>query len=140
MAKAITSGDERLMQKAGLEAGQCPARTPARVVHEDDQYAVRRQMRDAEREIEMATLRIADIGQDIARLQPTACDAFTMALLRQTYIERKEAGRAPMKERLTPLQLQQEGKVYLATIGGFDVVCEGERLGKGDGYRYETLL
>ena len=28
----------------------------------------------------------------------------------------------------------------LATIGGFDLVYEGERFGKGDGYRFETLL
>ncbi len=42
-----------------------------------------------------------------------------------------------MKEILTLLQLQQEGEVHLATIGGFDLVYEGERFGKSDGYRYE---
>lgn len=30
--------------------------------------------------------------------------------------------------------------MHLATIGGFDLVYEGERFGKGDGYRFETLL
>jgi hypothetical protein len=30
--------------------------------------------------------------------------------------------------------------VHLATIGGFDLVYEGERFGKGDGYRFETML
>ena len=45
-----------------------------------------------------------------------------------------------MKEILTLLQLQQEGKVHLATIGGFDLVYAGEMIGKGDSYRYETLL
>ncbi len=30
--------------------------------------------------------------------------------------------------------------VSIASIGGFDLVYYGERLGKGDGYRYETLL
>ncbi len=29
---------------------------------------------------------------------------------------------------------------HLATIGGFDLIYEGERFGKGDGYRFETLL
>lgn len=139
MAKAIASGDERLMQKAGLEADVARLER-LRAAHEDDQYAVRRQMRDAEREMEVSTRRIAEIGQDIAWLKPTGGDAFTMVVLGQEYTERKEAGRALMKEILTLLQLQQEGEVHLATIGGFDLVYEGERFGKGDGYRYETLL
>lgn len=139
MAKAIASGDERLMQKAGLEADIARLER-LRSAHEDDQYAVRRQMRDAEREIEVSTRRIGEIGQDIQRLQPTTGDAFTIVVLGQEYTERKEAGRALMKEILTLLQLQKQGEVHLATIGGFDLVYEGERFGKGDGYRYETLL
>lgn len=97
-------------------------------------------MRDAEREIEVATRRIGEVGQDMVRLKPTGGDAFTMMLLGQEYAERKDAGRALMKEILTLLQLRQEGEVHVATIGGFDLVYEGERFGKGDGYRYETLL
>ncbi len=139
MAKAIASGDERLMQKAGLEA-DIARLDRLRAAHEDDQYAVRRQMRDAKREIEVSTRRIDEIGQDITRRQSMSDDAFTMTVLGQAYAERKEAGRALMKEILTLLQLQQEGEVHLATVGGFDLVYEGERLGKGDGYRYETLL
>ncbi len=139
MAKAIASGDERLMQKAGLEANIARLER-LRAAHEDDQYAVRRQMRDAEREIEVSTRRIDEIGQDIARLQSTTGDAFTMTVLGTEHAERKEAGRALMKEILTLLQLQEEGELHLATIGGFDLVYDGERFGKGDGYRYETLL
>ncbi len=63
-----------------------------------------------------------------------------MTVFGKVHAERKEAGRALMKEILTLLQLQHEGEVHLATIGGFDLVYEGERFGKGDGYRYETLL
>jgi N12 class adenine-specific DNA methylase/adenine-specific DNA methylase len=139
MAKAIASGDERLMQKAGLEADIARLER-LRAAHEDDQYAVRRQIRDAEREIETASRRIGEIGRDIVRLKPTSGDAFAMMVLGQEYAERKEAGRALMKEILTLLQLQQDGEVHLATIGGFDLVYEGERFGEGDGYRYETLL
>ncbi|NRP88500.1 Modification methylase TaqI [Ensifer adhaerens] len=139
MAKAIASGDERLMQKAGLEADIARLER-LRAAHEDDQYAVRRQMRDAEREIEMALRRIEEIGQDIARLKPTGGDAFNMTVLGQDYTERKEAGRELMKEIFTLLHLQQEGEVHLAAIGGFDLVYKGERIGKGDGYRYDTIL
>ncbi|WP_349507896.1 helicase-related protein, partial [Agrobacterium pusense] len=139
MAKAVASGDERLMQKAGLEADIARLER-LRAAHEDDQYAVRRQMRDAEREIEVSTRRIEEIGQDIARLQSTTGEAFTMTVLGKEHSERKEAGRALMKEILTLLQLQRQGEVHLGTIGGFDLVYEGERFGKGDGYRFETLL
>ncbi|MCZ7977380.1 DEAD/DEAH box helicase family protein [Agrobacterium sp. MAFF310724] len=139
MAKAIASGDERLMQKAGLEADIARLER-LRAAHDDDQYAVRRQMRDAERDIEVSTRRIGEIGQDIGRLVPTAGDAFALKVLGKDYDERKEAGRALMKEILTLLQLQQEGEVHLASIGGFDLVYQGERFGKGDGYRYATTL
>jgi len=45
-----------------------------------------------------------------------------------------------MKEILTVVQFQQEGEVRLARIGGFDLVYEGERFGRGDNYHYQTLL
>jgi hypothetical protein len=45
-----------------------------------------------------------------------------MTVLGRVHTERKEAGRALMKEILTLLQLQQEGEVHLAEIGGFDLI------------------
>lgn len=71
MAKAIASGDPRLMLKAGLEADIARLER-LRAAHIDDQHAVRRQIRDAERDIEFSTRRIAEIGQDIERRTPTA--------------------------------------------------------------------
>ncbi|SCB38529.1 MULTISPECIES: N-6 DNA methylase [Rhizobium] len=139
MAKAIASGDERLMQKAGLEADIARLER-LRAAHDDDQYAVRRQIRDAERDIEVSIRRIGEIARDIEQLIPTAGDAFVMVVKGETYEERKLAGRALMKEILTLVQLQQEGDVAIASIGGFDVIYSGERFGKGDGYHYATLL
>ncbi|ARO32744.1 N6 adenine-specific DNA methyltransferase protein (plasmid) [Rhizobium sp. NXC14] len=139
MAKAIASGDERLMQKAGLEADIARLER-LRAAHDDDQYAVRRQIRDAERDIEVSIRRIGEIARDIERLIPTAGDAFMMVVKGETYEERKLAGRALMKEILTLVQLQQEGDVAIASIGGFDLIYSGERFGKGDGYHYATLL
>ncbi|SSC64705.1 DEAD/DEAH box helicase family protein [Ciceribacter selenitireducens] len=139
MAKAIASGDERLMQKAGLEADIARIER-LRAAHDDDLFAVRRQLRDAEREIETATRRIGEIGQDIERLVPTSGDAFTMIVMGKPYTERKDAGRALMKEILTLVQLQSQGEVHIASIGGFDLVYDGERFGRGDSYHYQTLL
>jgi hypothetical protein len=79
MAKAIASGDERLMQKAGLEADIARLER-LRAAHIDDQHAVRRQMRDAERDIEFCTRRIADVGKDVVRRVATAGDAFAASV------------------------------------------------------------
>jgi hypothetical protein len=100
---------------------------------------VRRQIRDAERDIDISTRRIAEIGQDIERLVPTDGAAFTMNVTDTSYAGRKEAGRALMKEILTLVQLQQEGEAIIASVGGFDLEYEGQRFGK-DGYRYTTML
>lgn len=139
MAKAIASGDERLMQKAGLEA-DIGRLERLRAAHDDDLFAVRRQVRDAEREIETATRRIGEIEQDIVRLVPTSGNAFIMTVTGKPHRERKDAGRALMKEILTLVQLQQAGEVHLASIGGFDLIYDGEKFGRGDNYHYQTLL
>ncbi|EHJ95528.1 helicase-related protein [Agrobacterium tumefaciens] len=138
MAKAIASGDERLMQKAGIEA-EIARLDRLRAAHIDDQHAIRRQIRDAERDIEFSSRRIEEVGRDIDRLVPTMGDAFLMQVGNTEFDERKLAGRALMKEILTLVQLQQEKEVIIATIGGFDLAYHGERFGK-DGYRYDTLL
>ena len=138
IAKAIASGDQRLMQKAGLEADIARLER-LRAAHIDDQHSVRRQLRDAERDIELCTRRITEIGQDIEILVPTAGEAFTMTVVGKVYTERKEAGRALMKEILTLVELQHEGESIIGSVGGFDLEYDGQRFGK-DGYRYTTML
>lgn len=139
MAKAIASGDERLMQKAGLEADIARLER-LRAAHDDDLFAVRRQIRDAEREIETTGRRINEITVDIERLVPTSGDTFTTTVAGKSYTERKGAGRALMKEILTLVQLQSQGETVIASIGGFDLVYDGETFGRGDNYHYQTLL
>ncbi|UPU01453.1 DEAD/DEAH box helicase family protein (plasmid) [Bradyrhizobium barranii subsp. apii] len=138
VAKAIASGDPRLMQKAGLESDIARLER-LRAAHIDDQHAIRRQMRDAECDIDLSIRRIGEIGADIERLAPTAGDAFNMTVMGEPYVERKLAGRALMKEILTLVQLQHVGETVIASIGGFDVAHSGERIGR-DGYRYTTML
>lgn len=93
------------MQKAGLEADIVRV-DRLRAAHEDDQFAVRRQIRDAERDIEVSERRIIEIGQDIERLIPTASDDFAMTVMGKVQNERKGVGRILMKEILTLVQLQ----------------------------------
>jgi hypothetical protein len=44
-----------------------------------------------------------------------------------------------MQEILTLVQLQHEKETVIASIGGFDLAFDGQRLGR-DGYHYTTLL
>ena len=138
MAKALASGDPRLMRKAGLEADIARLER-LRSAHQDDQFAIRRQIRDAERDIEYSWRRIGEIGEDLARLVPTTGEAFRMRVEDKAFTERKLAGRALMTEILTLVQLQQTGDAVIAGIGGFDLAYSGEPFGQ-DGYRYATML
>ncbi|MDN5929031.1 MAG: N-6 DNA methylase [Hyphomicrobiales bacterium] len=138
MAKAIASGDPRLMRKAGLEA-DITRLERLRAAHQDDQFAIRRQIRDAECDVDYSTRRIGDIGQDIDKWVPTTGASFRMGVGDEIFDERKLAGRALMKEILMLVQRQQEGDVVIASLGGFDLQYCGERFGK-DGYRYTTML
>lgn len=141
MAKAIASGDQRLMQKAGLEADIARLER-LQAAHRDDQFAIRRQMRDAERDIEHATRRIADIGEDIARRVSTTGDAFRMVVAGEHHAERKLAGRALVKEIITLVQLQHAGETVIASIGGFDLVFTGlaDNTRRNGDYQYSTHL
>ncbi len=138
MAKAIASGDQRLMQKAGLEADIARLER-LRAAHRDDLFAVRRQIRNAERDIDHATRRIAEIGKDIERRTPTSGDAFAMTVGQQSFTERKPAGRALMKEIMTLVHLREEEDKTVAKIGGFDLVFSGQRFGN-DEFQYDVAL
>lgn len=82
---------------------------------------------------------LGEIGQDIEILVPTTGKAFSMTVAGKAYTERKEAGRALMKEILTLAQLQQEGESIIGSVGSFDLEYDGQRFGK-EGYRYTTML
>ncbi|MBX9462820.1 MAG: lactate dehydrogenase [Aquamicrobium sp.] len=138
MAKAIASGDQRLMQKAGLEADIARLER-LRAAHRDDLFAVRRQIRNAERDIEHYTRRIAEIGKDIESRIPTAGDAFAMTVAGQSFTDRKPAGRAIIKEIMTLVHLRQEDENPIAAIGGFDLVFSGKRFGN-DEFQYDVAL
>ena len=58
MAKAIASGDSRLMRKAGLES-EIARLQRQRAAHVDDQHAIRRRIRDAMRDQAHAEARIS---------------------------------------------------------------------------------
>ena len=66
LAKAIASGDQRLMRKAGLEA-EIARLERLRASHVDDQHAMRRKVAMGERRLAAAERRVKEIGQDLER-------------------------------------------------------------------------
>ncbi len=123
MAKAIASGDPRLMQKAGLEA-EIARLQRQEAAHFDDQHAVRSQMATARRGIATSERRIGQIEQDIAIRTPTRGDLFTMTVNGRSYGERSKAGGA-LLNLLRNLDVEQKaGDWVLASIGGFQVSAE----------------
>ena len=79
LAKAIASGDERLMRKAGI-ASEIARLERLRDSHFDDQLAIRRKIGFGEKRLADATQRIDEIAQDLAQRTPTRGEAFVMTV------------------------------------------------------------
>ena len=132
MAKALASGDARLMQKAGLEAEVARLRR-LRAAHQDDQFAISRQIHLAEGTIRDAATRIAQIEADLKRRTPTRGDAFRMTVGDRTHTERKPAGASLLSRIRIAEKEKREGRSVLGAIGGFEIGMQVERLGREKG-------
>ena len=122
LAKAIASGDERLMRKAGI-ASEIARLERLRDSHFDDQFAIRRKIGFGEKRLEDATRRIEAIAQDLARRIPTRGDAFTMTVGDRRLTERKAAGEA-LIAFVRKMKPQKPGATApIAAIGGFTIVA-----------------
>ena len=138
MAKALASGDPRLMQKAGLEA-ELARLNRLRAAHFDDQLAIRHEMADAQRTIAASTRRIGEIEQDIAVRTPTRGGLFAMEVGGKARTERKVAG-GSLLSRIRLLERNREkGAWTLGRIGGFDLKASGEPIGQ-EHYRMDVWL
>ena len=139
MAKALASGDPRLMQKAGLEAELARLRR-LRAAHMDDQHAVRRNIADARAEVASSTARVAQFEADLLRRTPTRGDLFAMEVGGKALTERKVAG-ASLLSRIRILALGKEtGRWTLARIGGFEVKAEGRSWAGQGGHQLDVWL
>ena len=122
MAKAIASGDSRLMRKAGLES-EIARLQRQRAAHLDDQHAIRRQIQDARLDQAHAEARTRAITADLARRSSTRGDEFVMEIEGRTITQRKAAGAA----LLTKIRLAARERIArtwtVGRIGGFDLTC-----------------
>lgn len=116
LAKAIASGDQRLMQKAGLEA-EIARLERLRAAHLDNQLMVRRTVADAREMLARAEARIGQIDADLARRTPTRGEAFRMIVGGRCYDQRKPAGGALLRSIAEAGWSGQDERI--GEIGGF---------------------
>jgi N12 class adenine-specific DNA methylase/adenine-specific DNA methylase len=122
LAKAIASGDARLMQKAGLE-GEIARLERQRAAHFDDQLNIRRQVQYVRSEQAAAQCRIAAIHQDITRRVPTRSDAFAMDWEGRRLTDRRTAGSLLLSKVRLAERARKEGDLPLGQLGGFPLIC-----------------
>jgi len=123
MAKAIASGDSRLMRKAGLES-EIARLQRQRAAHIDDQHAVRRQIRDAGYDQAHAEGRITAITSDLTRRQSTRGELFTMEIEGRAMTQRKAAGASLLTKIRIAARERMARRWTVGRIGGFDLTCD----------------
>jgi N12 class adenine-specific DNA methylase len=121
IAKAIASGDDRLLEKAGLEA-EIARLKRARAAHLDDQAAVRRRLADLRHTIAWSEARTAAIEADLSRRQPTRGDAFRMRVGARETTERRVAGDLLLSRLRMAAREAPPGHAWIAgALGGFEL-------------------
>lgn len=124
MAKAIASGDPRLMQKAGLES-EVSRMQRLRDAHYNEQHTIRSRIRSCEREIAHAERQAADYATDIDARGPMTL-AFEITVGKLAFVDKKEAGKA-LKEAMADIDkrapFSQDGIKHrkIGEIRGFEV-------------------
>nr|WP_294506281.1 helicase-related protein [uncultured Rhodopila sp.] len=139
MAKAIASGDSRLMQKAGLES-EIARLLRQRAAHVDDQHAVRRQIRDARNDLAHAERRIAAVTADLAMRQPTRGEGFSIDIEGRTISQRKTAGASLLTKIRLAARDRIERRWTVGRIGGFDLTCDIRRGRSDERWKPELAL
>jgi len=137
IAKALASGDQRLMQKAGLEA-ELARLGRLRAAHFDDQHAIRRQITNARSTIAGATKQVWSIKQDIAAREPTRGDAFKFDTGKKVLDDRKTAGGSLLSRIRLTQRAGEAGQWRLGSLGGFEVKMEGR--GKQDWFSVDVWI
>ena len=126
LAKAIASGDPRLMQKAGLEA-EIARLDRQRAAHFDDQLNIRRRIAEARAEHDHAVKRAKDIRADIGQRIATRGDAFSLGYEGRTITDRRVAGTMLLSKVRLAARAAKPVETDLATLGGFTLACVAER-------------
>lgn len=130
LAKALSSGDERLIQKVGLE--QDVARLQRlRNAHADEQVGARSRIARAESDSKTAKQLIAKAELELPRRVDTMGDDFSAVIDGRTYTDRKKAGSALIKMavKLDDAADPNGSSLVVGRLAGFDVMLHIDRRG-----------
>ena len=126
MAKAIASGDPRLMQQAGLVSEVARLRRLA-AAHFNDQHAVNHHVTTARQDIEVCDRRIPQIEHDLTVRTETRGEAFTMEVTGNTYTERKIAGDLLISKLRIMEKEKSTEDLIIGKLGGFELRAAGTK-------------
>jgi N12 class adenine-specific DNA methylase/adenine-specific DNA methylase len=123
MAKAIASGDPRLMQKAGLES-EVSRLQRLRDAHYNEQHTIRSRIRSYERDIANSEREVEDYTRDLKTRGPMTTP-FEIKIGGMTFMDKKEAGKA-LKEAMGDIEKRcvfGDGIKHrkIGEIRGFDI-------------------
>lgn len=124
LAKALASGDDRLMKKAGLD-GEVARLLRLRDAHTDDQYNIRRTIRRTTQEIADCHKQIARLEADIARRVPANGDDILYNCNGTMITDRKAAGEHILAYAHQMRTGGTEARWTLGAFNGFDLELSG---------------
>jgi N12 class adenine-specific DNA methylase len=120
LAKALASGDERLMKKAGLDA-EVARLLRLRDAHTDDQYNIRKTIRRTSDAIEEGYRQSARLESDIARRVPTHDDQIHFDVDGAIITDRKAVGERVLRQAWEMRMHGEPGRQMIGTFNGFDL-------------------
>jgi len=135
LAKALASGDDRLMKKAGLDA-EVARLLRLRDAHVDDQYNIRRTITRTTREIEDCHKQIARLEADLAHRVPTKVDEILFDCDGTMMTDRKAAGERLLGYAHRMRKGRAEARWTLGTFNGIGLELSGYEALDPDGRRY----
>lgn len=138
LAKALASGDDRLMRKAGLDA-EVARLERLRDAHVDDQFNIRRTIRRTIDAIDEGRARIVNLEQDIAQRIPTREDEVIFACDGQIVSDRKAAGERIIRKALD-LRKSGADTLIIGSLSGIDLKVTSHPALSDDGRRYLRVM
>ena len=122
-ARAMASGDPRLLQKAGLEA-DIDRLERLKKAHSDTRFGLHGKIRSARHAISSTAAAIEGVKADLARRTDTSGDGFRMTVGKTAHDKRKEAGEHILSSLDSAVRQKVLAEWTMGTIGGFDLVCQ----------------
>ncbi|WP_454888536.1 lactate dehydrogenase [Sphingobium indicum] len=134
LAKALASGDDRLMKKAGLDA-EVARLLRLRDAHIDDQFNIRRTIRRTTDDIENCRRQIAWLESDIAQRILTDDDEIIFASDGTIIADRKAAGEKILRQAHEMRASGIPTRQMLGSFNGIDLEISGYEARDDDGHR-----